>query len=155
MHPSLSLTFLSLVPLFLSPFVLPSSLPPSFLQQQQKQAQQQVHQMHALQDAANKQRALLLMSRIYIGSINFELREETVRQAFTPFGSIKAVNMSWDSATMKHKGYAFIEYETAEAAQLALEQMNGVVMGGRNIKVGGWVGTAEEIIFCKHGCVHE
>ena len=44
--------------------------------------------------------------------------------------------MSWDSATMKHKGYSFIEYETAEAAQLALEQMNGVVMGGRNIKVG-------------------
>jgi len=44
--------------------------------------------------------------------------------------------MSWDSATMKHKGYAFVEFETAEAAQLALEQMNGVVIGGRNIKVG-------------------
>lgn len=44
--------------------------------------------------------------------------------------------MSWDSATMKHKGYAFIEYETAEAAQLALEQMTGVIIGGRNIKVG-------------------
>ena len=38
---------------------------------------------------------------------------------------------------MKHKGYSFLEYETAEAAQLALEQMNGVVIGGRNIKVGG------------------
>ena len=36
---------------------------------------------------------------------------------------------------MKHKGYAFVEFETAEAAQLALEQMNGVVIGGRNIKV--------------------
>ncbi len=36
---------------------------------------------------------------------------------------------------MKHKGYSFLEYETAEAAQLALEQMNGVVLGGRNIKV--------------------
>ncbi len=72
-----------------------------------------------------------------MGSINFELGEESVRQAFTPFGTIKAVNMSWDSATMKHKGYAFVEYETAEAAQLALEQMNGVIMGGRNIKVGG------------------
>lgn len=28
-----------------------------------------------------------------------------------------------------------MEYETAEGAQLALEQMNGVVIGGRNIKV--------------------
>lgn len=104
--------------------------------QQQKQALQQVNQMAVLQEAANRQRALLLMSRIYIGSINFELGEESVRLAFEPFGTIKALNMSWDSATMKHKGYSFIEYETAEAAQLALEQMNGVVMGGRNIKVG-------------------
>ncbi len=37
---------------------------------------------------------------------------------------------------MKHKGYSFIEFETAEAAQMALEQMTGVILGGRNIKVG-------------------
>lgn len=34
--------------------------------------------MQQLQEAANRQRALLLMSRIYIGSINFELGEEAV-----------------------------------------------------------------------------
>ena len=77
----------------------------------------------------------MFICRIYVGSINFELGDETIRQAFSPFGTIKTVNMSWDSATMKHKGYAFVEFETAEAAQLALEQMNGVVIGGRNIKV--------------------
>ena len=32
-------------------------------------------------------------------------------------------------------GFAFIEYEIPEAASLALEQMNGVMIGGRNIKV--------------------
>ena len=46
------------------------------------------------------------------------------------------MNLSWDPLTNKHKGFAFIEYEIPEAAQLALEQMNGVMMGGRNIKVG-------------------
>lgn len=44
--------------------------------------------------------------------------------------------MSWDAATNKHKGFAFIEFETPEAAQLSLEQMNGLLLGGRNIKVG-------------------
>lgn len=44
--------------------------------------------------------------------------------------------MSWDVATNKHKGFAFIEFETPEAAQLSLDQMNGSLMGGRNIKVG-------------------
>ena len=43
---------------------------------------------------------------------------------------------SWDPITQKHKGFAFVEYEVPEAAQLALEQMNGVIISGRNIKVG-------------------
>ena len=45
------------------------------------------------------------------------------------------MNLSWDPITNKHKGFAFIEYDIPEAAQLALEQMNGVMIGGRNIKV--------------------
>lgn len=36
-----------------------------------------------------------------------------------------------------HKGFAFLEYEVPEAALLAQESMNGVLMGGRNIKVAG------------------
>lgn len=35
------------------------------------------------------------------------------------------------------QGFAFVEYEIPEAAQLALEQMNSVMLGGRNIKVSG------------------
>lgn len=73
--------------------------------------------------------------RIYVGSINFEIKEDTIKQAFIPFGPIKSVNLSWDPITNKHKGFAFIEYDIPEAAQLALEQMNGVMIGGRNIKV--------------------
>lgn len=34
-----------------------------------------------------------------------------------------------------HKGFAFLEYEIPEAALLAQESMNGVLMGGRNLKV--------------------
>lgn len=43
--------------------------------------------------------------------------------------------MSWDPVTQKHKGFAFVEYDIPEAAHLSLEQMNGVMLGGRNIKV--------------------
>ncbi|EFX90167.1 hypothetical protein DAPPUDRAFT_300177 [Daphnia pulex] len=93
---------------------------------------------HQQQQAKSLQRhqALVLMCRVYVGSISFELREDTVRQSFHPFGPIKSITMSWDPITQKHKGFAFVEYELPEAAQLALEQMNGVVIGGRNIKVG-------------------
>ncbi|XP_063221274.1 poly(U)-binding-splicing factor half pint isoform X2 [Bacillus rossius redtenbacheri] len=80
---------------------------------------------------------LALMCRVYVGSISFELKEDTIRQAFLPFGPIKSINMSWDPIMQKHKGFAFVEYEIPEAAQLSLEQMNGVMIGGRNIKVVG------------------
>lgn len=43
------------------------------------------------------------MCRVYVGSIYYELGEETIRQAFIPFGPIKSIDMSWDSVTMKHK----------------------------------------------------
>lgn len=77
----------------------------------------------------------LFVRRVYVGSISFELKEDTIRQAFLPFGPIKSINMSWDPITQKHKGFAFVEYDIPEAAQLSLEQMNGVMLGGRNIKV--------------------
>eukprot|EP00102_Acyrthosiphon_pisum_P020270 XP_016657480.1 PREDICTED: poly(U)-binding-splicing factor half pint-like [Acyrthosiphon pisum] len=84
----------------------------------------------------HRQQALVLMCRVYVGNISFELKEDSIKQAFSPFGFIKSIDMSWDPITRKHKGYAFVEYEIPEAAQLALEHMNGVVFGGRNIKVG-------------------
>ncbi|XP_013407059.1 poly(U)-binding-splicing factor PUF60 isoform X2 [Lingula anatina] len=96
----------------------------------------QQQQMLNFQNTVQRQQALALMCRIYVGSINFEIKEDTIKQAFLPFGPIKSVNLSWDPVTNKHKGFAFIEYELPEAAQLALEQMNGVMIGGRNIKVG-------------------
>ncbi|CAM4748166.1 unnamed protein product [Rotaria magnacalcarata] len=97
---------------------------------------QQQHQQRAQLDLIKKQQALLLMCRIYIGSINFELNEAMLKQAFQPFGPVKSVSLTFDPVTNRHKGFAFLEYETPEAAQLSIEQMNGVILGGRNIKVG-------------------
>ncbi|XP_076367734.1 poly(U)-binding-splicing factor PUF60-like isoform X3 [Tachypleus tridentatus] len=97
---------------------------------------QTIAHQHQQQKLLQYHQALVLMCRVYVGSISFELKEDTIRQAFSPFGPIKSINMSWDPLTQKHKGFAFVEYELAEAAQLALDQMNGVIIGGRNIKVG-------------------
>ena len=36
---------------------------------------------------------------------------------------------------MVPQGFAFVEFEQPEAAQLALDQMNGIMVAGKNIKV--------------------
>merc|ERR1719394_1106934 len=83
-----------------------------------------------------RQQAVAVMSRIYVGCINYDTREEEIKKAFVTFGPIRSITMSWDSMTGKHKGFAFVEFEEPEAAQLALDQMNGILVLGRNIKVG-------------------
>lgn len=70
-----------------------------------------------------------------MGSISFEIGEEEIRKAFSPYGPIKSISLSWDSALQKHKGFAFVEFEVPEAASLVLEQMNGFMIAGRGIKV--------------------
>ncbi|KAI8801946.1 hypothetical protein BJ742DRAFT_835053 [Cladochytrium replicatum] len=81
-------------------------------------------------------RSIAVLSRIYVGSINFELTDNDIRQVFSEFGNVKAVSMTMDASTGKHKGYCFVEYDSPEAAQMALETMNGFELGGRQLKVG-------------------
>uniref|UniRef100_A0A1I8FVK8 Poly(U)-binding-splicing factor PUF60 n=1 Tax=Macrostomum lignano TaxID=282301 RepID=A0A1I8FVK8_9PLAT len=97
-------------------------------QMQEKHHRAQVQQVKRAQ-------ALLLLSRIYVGSIAADVTEEMLTAAFQTYGTVKACNMGFDNATRKHKGYAFVEFELAEAATLAIDGMNGYTIGGRNLKV--------------------
>ncbi|KAJ2007290.1 hypothetical protein GGI04_001568 [Coemansia thaxteri] len=81
-------------------------------------------------------RNMSVMSRIYVGSINFELNDEQLKRVFSEFGSVCSVSMSKDPATGRHKGFGFIEYDVPEAATLAMEVMNGTMLGGRQLKIG-------------------
>ena len=50
---------------------------------------------HQQQQAKSMQRhqAVVLMCRVYVGSINFEVKEDTIKQAFLPFGPIRSISM--------------------------------------------------------------
>ena len=79
---------------------------------------------------------MAIFNRIYIGSIFFELTDTEIGEVFSVFGPIKSVMMVLDPATKKHRGYGFIEYDTADAAALAQFNMDNAEVGGRHIKVG-------------------
>ena len=44
--------------------------------------------------------------------------------------------MSYDVEKKHHKGFAFVEYATAEAAALALKKLKGVTLNDRRMKLG-------------------
>ncbi|KAF9325400.1 hypothetical protein BG006_011125 [Podila minutissima] len=74
--------------------------------------------------------------RLYIGSVNFDLTEDDLKQVLEPFGAIEFVKLHRDPETGKSKGFAFVQYQKAEDAKQALSRLNGYELAGRTIKVG-------------------
>lgn len=58
-----------------------------------------------------------------------------IHAAFIPFGDITDVNIPIDYETSKHRGFAFLEYELAEDAAAAIDNMNESELCGRTIRV--------------------
>lgn len=79
--------------------------------------------------------ALSIMSRIYVGNLSQEVTEETISVAFSLVGAIKSIDMPYDQTIQQHRGFAFIRYEVPEAAIVAIENLNGLTLGSRQIKV--------------------
>ncbi|KAF9164470.1 hypothetical protein DFQ26_001404 [Actinomortierella ambigua] len=72
--------------------------------------------------------------RLYVGSVNFDLNENDLREVLDPFGPIEFINLHRDPVTGKSKGFAFVQ--NAEDAKVALQEMNGYELAGRPLKVG-------------------
>lgn len=60
---------------------------------------------------------------IYVGGLADEVNEKLINDAFIPFGDIADIQMPIDYETQKHRGFAFIEYESMEDAYAAIDNM--------------------------------
>ncbi|WAR24316.1 PPIE-like protein [Mya arenaria] len=61
---------------------------------------------------------------VYVGGISEEVGEKVLHAAFIPFGDITDINIPLDYETEKHRGFAFVEFELAEDAAAAIDNMN-------------------------------
>lgn len=52
-----------------------------------------------------------------------EVDEKILNAAFIPFGEIADIQIPLDYESEKHRGFAFIEFETAEDAAAAIDNM--------------------------------
>lgn len=72
---------------------------------------------------------------IYVGGLSEEVDSKILHAAFIPFGDIIDINMPIDFATQKHRGFAFIEFESVEDAGYAIDNMNDSEIYGKTIRV--------------------
>lgn len=78
--------------------------------------------------------------RIYLGNILYHVRPEQITEAFHEQGfvedDIDQIHISVDPVTGRNPGYCFVEFESKEAADAALERMMGFPILGRPLKTG-------------------
>ncbi|KIY64199.1 splicing factor, CC1-like protein [Cylindrobasidium torrendii FP15055 ss-10] len=73
--------------------------------------------------------------QLYVGSLHFNLTESDIKQVFEPFGDLEFVDLHRDPLTGRSKGYAFVQYKRSDDARMALEQMDGFELAGRQLRV--------------------
>lgn len=96
--------------------------PPSTKQQQQQQ------QRLEFQKDINSH-------SIFISRIPDETTPDEIESFFHSTGTINRVTILYDHQTGKPKGYAYVEYQDSQGSQNAIEQLNGQMFKGKQLKV--------------------
>ncbi len=72
---------------------------------------------------------------LYVGGLDERVTKDIFRAAFIPFGDILDVYIPLDHASGKHRGFGFVQYESSEDAEDAVDNMNHAELFGRVLKV--------------------
>lgn len=87
---------------------------------------QQMHDDHDQQQVSN----------LFIGDLSRTVTEEQLRNVFSKHGNVLSVDIKRDKRTHNNLGYGFVQFATRDQAVLAKQQLNGVDIGNRKIRIG-------------------
>ncbi|MDF7826954.1 RNA-binding protein [Pontiellaceae bacterium B12227] len=73
--------------------------------------------------------------RIYVGNLSYNTIEDDIRSLFEQAGSVASCQLMLDKFTSRSRGFAFVEMETVEEANSAVEMLNEKDFEGRALRV--------------------
>ena len=75
-------------------------------------------------------------NKIFVGNLPFSAtQQQSVTKLLKQFSEIIGVNLRCDRGTGRPKGFGFVTFKTAEAAQEAIDEMHGAECEGRELTV--------------------
>jgi len=74
-------------------------------------------------------------NRLFVGNLSYQTMERDIQDHFAAAGVVLNVNLMLDKFTGRSRGFAFVEFSTAEEAQRAVEMFQGKDLGGRALTV--------------------
>ncbi len=74
-------------------------------------------------------------NKLYVGNLAYSVRDDSLHQAFSQFGTVSSAKVMMDRDTGRSKGFGFVEMGSDAEAQSAINGMNGQALEGRAIVV--------------------
>ncbi len=73
--------------------------------------------------------------KLYVGGIPYSSTDDTLRDAFAQAGAVVSASIIVDRMTGRSKGFGFVEMETEEDAQRAVDMWHDKEFEGRRLTV--------------------
>lgn len=74
-------------------------------------------------------------NKLYVGNLAYSVRDDSLMQAFSSFGTVTSAKVMMDRETGRSKGFGFVEMGSDAEAQAAINGMNGQPLEGRAVVV--------------------
>lgn len=75
------------------------------------------------------------MYKLFVGGLPFSTTDDELSAAFAPFGTVASAKVITDRETGRSRGFAFVEFESADEGKAAQAGLDGKDLGGRTIHV--------------------
>lgn len=75
------------------------------------------------------------MFRIYVGNLNYQTTEDSLRDLFSQHGTVQSVAVITDRETGRPRGFGFVEMADEGQGREAIEALHGQQFEGRTLTV--------------------
>lgn len=74
-------------------------------------------------------------NKLYVGGLPYSVTEGRLEEIFAEYGSVQSARVISDKFTGQSRGFGFVEMNSGEEAQKAIEALNGSQLDGRTLVV--------------------
>ena len=74
-------------------------------------------------------------NKLYVGGLPYSVTEGRLEEIFAEYGSVQSARVISDKFTGQSRGFGFVEMNSGEEAQKAIDAMNGSQLDGRTLVV--------------------
>lgn len=76
-----------------------------------------------------------MAKKLYVGGLPYSTTDADLKDGFAEAGAVSSAVVIMDKMTGRSKGFGFVEFESDEDAQKAIDMFNGKDFGGRTVTV--------------------